>query len=125
MSEKKLAKMSEKTSGKKSAPTSMKTAVKTAEKVSGKMSEKKAPKTSEKTAVKMSEKTPESMLRLIVQNPLVATAELSLVLGISTRTVARNLRKLQQDQRLERVGGAKGGHWQVLQVLQAVPVRAA
>ena len=59
------------------------------------------------------------MLLLIVQNPFVATAELSLVLGITTRTVARNLRKLQQASRLVRVGGAKGGYWQVLQPLPA------
>ena len=119
MSEKKLAKTSQKTSGKKTAQTSMKKLVKTAEKTSGKMSEKKASKTSEKTAGKRSVKTPESMLLLIVQNPFVATAELSLVLGITTRTVARNLRKLQQASRLVRVGGAKGGYWQVLQPLPA------
>jgi ATP-dependent DNA helicase RecG len=121
MSEKKLAKTSEKTSGKKAAQTSMKKLVKTVEKTSGKMSEKTPGKMSEKKLAKTSEKTPESMLRLIVQNPFVATAELSLVLGVTTRTVARNLRKLQLDQRLVRVGGAKGGYWQVL---QALPVQA-
>ncbi len=119
-----VAKRSEKTSVKMSEKTSGKTSVKKPEKTSEKASEKTSVKASEKTATKTSGKTPESILLLVVQNPLIATAELSLVLGISTRSVARNLCKLQQAQRLVRVGGAKGGHWKVLQVLPSLPAQA-
>lgn len=126
-SEKTSGKNPEKASGKKAAQTSMKTVVKTPEKTSGKNPEKTSGKKSEKTVLKTSGKTSrkrpgktsESIILLVVQNPLVATAELALVLGITERSVERNLHKLQQDNRLVRVGGAKGGYWQVLQPLPA------
>ena len=38
-------------------------------------------------------------------------AELSLLVGVTTRSVERNLKKLQESRLLERIGPAKGGHW--------------
>jgi predicted HTH transcriptional regulator len=35
------------------------------------------------------------------------------MLGITERSVERNLNKLQQEELLKRIGPAKGGHWEV------------
>jgi predicted HTH transcriptional regulator len=40
-------------------------------------------------------------------------SQLAKELGLSTRAVEKQLAKLQQDQKLQRIGAAKGGHWQV------------
>ena len=40
--------------------------------------------------------------------------ELAEVTGVTTRSVERNIKKLQDAGKLRRVGPAKGGHWKVL-----------
>jgi len=70
-------------------------------------------KTSEKTLVKASEKTSEKILIEICGNRNVTIAELSRIVGVTTRSVERNLKKLQESGRLERIGPDKGGHWVV------------
>lgn len=39
---------------------------------------------------------------------------MALQIGITERSVERNIRKLQTEGKLKRVGPAKGGHWEVL-----------
>lgn len=70
-------------------------------------------KTSEKMSEKMSGKTSEKIIMALQGNPSLTIAELASALGISNRTIERNLQKLQQDGRLRRIGPAKGGHWEV------------
>ncbi len=41
-------------------------------------------------------------------------AEMAQALGVSTRSIERNLKTLQQEGRLRRVGPPKGGYWDVL-----------
>ncbi len=65
------------------------------------------------TSEKVSEKTSEKILREIRNNRDVTIAELSLVIGVTTRSVERNLKKLQESGLVARVGPAKGGHWVV------------
>jgi ATP-dependent DNA helicase RecG len=65
--------------------------------------------TKEKTSEKMSEK----ILTEIRNNRNVTIAELSELVGVTTRSVERNLKKLQESGLLERIGPAKGGHWVV------------
>ena len=64
-------------------------------------------KTSEKVSVKASEKTSEKILGLIGENPLITIAELARSIGVTERSIERNLKKLQQEQRLSRNGPAK------------------
>ena len=71
-------------------------------------------KTSEKVSVKASGKTSEKILGLIGENPLITIAELALLIGVTERSIERNLKKLQQEQRLSRNGSAKGGCWEVI-----------
>ena len=71
-------------------------------------------KTSEKVSVKAPEKTSEKILGLIGENPLITIAELARSIGVTERSIERNLKKLQQDQRLSRHGSAKSGCWEVI-----------
>ena len=71
-------------------------------------------KTSEKVSVKVSEKTSEKIFDLVGENPLITIAELALLIGVTERSIERNLKKLQAEQRLSRNGPAKGGYWLVI-----------
>ena len=73
-------------------------------------------KTSEKVSVKASEKTSEKILGLIGENPLITIADLALLIGVTERSIERNLKKLQAEQRLSRNGPAKGGCWEVIKL---------
>ena len=66
--------------------------------------------TKEKVSEKMSEKMSEKILTEIRNNRNITIAELSELVGVTTRTVERNLKKLQESL-LERIGSAKGGYW--------------
>ena len=63
---------------------------------------------------KTSGKTSGKILDAVRQNPQVTIPELSAQIGVTTRSIERNLQKLQDEKRLRRIGPAKGGHWQVL-----------
>ena len=53
------------------------------------------------------------ILALIRENGRVTIMELEVSIGISERSIERNLKKLQAENRLSRIGPANGGHWQV------------
>ena len=73
----------------------------------GNMSEKN-------NAIKLNQ-TARKMLEILRNNPTVTIAELSAQLGVSTRTIERNLKQLQDRKLLKRLGGTtKAGYWQVL-----------
>jgi len=71
-------------------------------------------KMSEKMSEKTSEKTSEKILALIKEDAKITIAQLSEKIGVTERTVERNLKKLQKEKLLERIGGAKGGHWELI-----------
>lgn len=59
--------------------------------------------------------TSEKILQIIEKNKYVTIAELSEKIGISDRSIERNLQKLQESQMLRRIGAAKGGHWEIIE----------
>ena len=63
---------------------------------------------------KTSGKTSGKILTYLGRHPSATIPDLAKLLGITERSVERNLQKLQQDQLLRRVGAAKGGHWEVI-----------
>ncbi len=67
-----------------------------------------------KGSVKSSEKTEERILVLLNENHHLAIVELAEILKLSTRAVEKQIDKLKKQGRLERVGPAKGGVWNVL-----------
>ena len=59
-------------------------------------------------------KTPVKMVALMREDPNITIAEMAKTIGVAERTVERNLRKLQENGVVRRVGPAKGGYWEVL-----------
>ncbi len=69
-----------------------------------------------KTSGKKSVKTSGKILALIRENALVTIPELAASIGVSERSIERNLKKLQAEKRLSRIGPANGGHWKVEEI---------
>lgn len=68
----------------------------------------------EKLGEKLGE-TRASIVRAMLANPRVTTAQLARSLNISSTAVEKNLKILKDQGQIERVGPAKGGHWEVLE----------
>ena len=83
---------------------------KTSEKVSEKMSEK----TTEKITEKTTEKTTEKILCIIKNNPHVTYRELAEALAMSEDGIYWSVKQLRKRGILHRIGGRKGGYWQVV-----------
>lgn len=62
---------------------------------------------------KVSEKMSEKIVRFIQANPNITIDELSKLAEVSTRTIERNLKSLQAQSRIKRIGPAKGGYREV------------
>jgi DNA-binding Lrp family transcriptional regulator len=62
----------------------------------------------------MSVKTSVKILQAILENAEITIPDIADRVGITTRSVERNIRKLQEEKRLRRIGPDKGGHWEVL-----------
>ena len=80
---------------------------------SGTTSESGSGTGSETVSEKTSEKTSEKILKLADANPEITIAELAEKTGVTTRSIERNLRKLQSVGSLRRIGPDKGGRWEV------------
>jgi predicted HTH transcriptional regulator len=63
---------------------------------------------------KTSGKTSEKILELIEANSYITIPEIAKKIGITERSVERNIQKLQSEGSLKREGAAKGGHWVIL-----------
>lgn len=68
-----------------------------------------SPKSSPKSAAR----TEDHILDLIRQDNSVTTERLGKLLGISKRAVLKQIEKLKSQDRLRRIGPARGGHWEV------------
>jgi len=63
---------------------------------------------------KTSGKTSGKIIDAVRQNSQITIPELATLLGVTPRSVERNLQKLQAENCLARVGPANGGYWKVL-----------
>lgn len=72
-------------------------------------------KTSGKMSGKMSGKTSGKILSIIKDNAQITIPELAALISISERSIERNIQKLQKENKLERIGPAKGGQWRVME----------
>ncbi|MFO8065940.1 MAG: putative DNA binding domain-containing protein [Bacteroidales bacterium] len=73
-------------------------------------------KTSGKTSEKMSGKTSGKIMFMIKQDNKITIPELADKIGVTERSIERNIETLKQKGLLKRVGPAKGGHWKVITV---------
>lgn len=78
-----------------------------------KTSGKKAEKVGEKVGEKLSQNQ-HAIIDEIVHNPYVSARELAGIVGISSRKIEENIKKLKALGMVKRIGPAKGGHWKVL-----------
>jgi predicted HTH transcriptional regulator len=63
---------------------------------------------------KMTEKTPGRILSVLTDYPEATIADLAAVIGVSDSTIERNLKALQGQNRIRRIGPDKGGRWGVV-----------
>ena len=75
-------------------------------------------KMSGKTSGKMSGKTSGKIIEHINANSHITIPELAEMIGVTERTIQRNLQKLQKEGKVKRIGPAKGGYWKVLKPKQ-------
>jgi ATP-dependent DNA helicase RecG len=68
-----------------------------------------------KASVKMSVKTSVKILEQMKANPKITMPELASILGVTKRSIERNIQKLQKENLLKRLGADKGGKWQVVE----------
>ena len=54
------------------------------------------------------------ILDAIRQNSKISAVKLSQMIGISSRKIEENIKKLKQMGVLRRVGSAKGGYWEII-----------
>ena len=59
------------------------------------------------------EKTTEKILAAIRKNPYITTKELANVCGLTEDGIYYNTKKLRSKGLIRRIGGDKGGHWEV------------
>ena len=75
-------------------------------------------KTTQKTPEKSSEKSSEkhaSLLAYIAAEPGISAKALADKLGITSRAVEKQLAQLKDQGKLQRMGPAKGGHWEIIE----------
>lgn len=70
--------------------------------------------TSERASERASETTSERIVKLMEEDPETTIAEMSKIIGVTPRSIERNIKTLQDRGRIRRVGGDFGGHWEVL-----------
>ncbi|AEW01037.1 transcriptional regulator [Niastella koreensis] len=58
-------------------------------------------------------KTSGKILELMKTNPGITIPEIAAIIGVTERSIERNIQKLHQENFLERVGAANGGSWEV------------
>ncbi len=68
----------------------------------------------EKIVEEIVEETSEKILGLIGKNNLITISALAKTIGVTSKTIERQLYKLQQENKLNRIGSRKSGHWQIL-----------
>ncbi len=77
--------------------------------------EETAQETREKASEKASEKTSEKIVRMMMKNSEVTIRDMSTEIGVTDRSIERNIGRLQKRGRIRRVGSDRGGYWEVLE----------
>lgn len=70
-------------------------------------------KTTLKTTENATEKTTEKIIRILKERPYATAGQLAEELGLTIDGVDYNIRKLKKQDRIVRIGGDKGGHWEI------------
>ena len=60
--------------------------------------------------------TSSQIIALVSSNPTITIKAIADVMGVTTRTIEREMKKLQDTQRIQRVGGRRFGHWEIRRI---------
>ncbi|MEA2108485.1 MAG: putative DNA binding domain-containing protein [Pseudomonadota bacterium] len=74
-----------------------------------------SPESSLKSSLKSSPKTEERIIELIRMDATITTEALGEALCISKRAILKQIDKLKKQDRLRRIGSARGGYWKVIE----------
>lgn len=72
--------------------------------------------TEKKVTVKVTQKVTvnqKKIIEAIKKNPFITQEELSQIIGLSRKSIVQNMKKLQENGLLKRVGADKNGHWEI------------
>ena len=77
------------------------------------------PKVTEKVNENVTEnrnvtETSQKIIDLIKEDPYISTVKMADIIGIDRRNIARNIKKLQEQAIVRRVGPDKGGFWEII-----------
>ena len=64
-----------------------------------------------------SQKTSQKIIDMIKEDPYISTSKMAEIIGVDRRNIARNIKKLQEQGVVRRVGPDKGGFWEVIELL--------
>ena len=67
-----------------------------------------------KSSVKSSVNTEDRILEYLKQNPTSTIKELAELLDLTTRAIEKQIANLKKEDRLQRVGSARKGHWEIM-----------
>lgn len=65
------------------------------------------------TTENTTQKTTEKIIRILKERPYATAGQLAEELGLTIDGVDYNIRKLKKQDRIVRIGGDKGGHWEI------------
>jgi len=77
--------------------------------------EKGSVKSSERGSVRGSVKSSEKIIELVKTDKFITISNLAKIIGVSTRAIEKQIKKLQAEKRLKRIGSDFGGHWEVIE----------
>lgn len=63
--------------------------------------------------VQTTENATEKIIRILKERPYTTAGQLAEELGLTVDGVDYNIRKLKKQDRIVRIGGDKGGHWEI------------
>ena len=69
--------------------------------------------------LKSNQKSNQKILAAMRRNPSVTIKELQEETGLSESGVKKIIRQLRADNAIQRIGGAKGGHWEIVKEKEA------
>lgn len=56
----------------------------------------------------------QKILNILIENPYITQMKLSEILGISKRSIVKNMKNLKNHKKIERIGSDKKGYWKIL-----------
>ena len=56
----------------------------------------------------------QKILNILIENPYITQMQLSEILGISKRSIVKNMKNLKNNKKIERIGSDKKGYWKIL-----------